>query len=182
MAFATMNAQKLVKFNLKPDGTFQTIEGKAFIVVEYEGKTAQELYDMVKSNVFTLYNSPQHVLNEIEPTNITIRALSDVLYSTYKLGSAFVEYRAKYNLVFHFKDGRIRIDAPLIDRQLNVSATAAAMPKTFKSLVGCWFEKDGSVKKKKQDKVSKIETILNYPINYLLGSLSRKTSEVEEGW
>lgn len=180
MAIVTVNAQDLVKFNLKSDGTFQTDEGKTFAVVEFEGKSAQELYNMVKANVLTLYNRPQNVLNEIEPTNITIRALSDVLYSTYKLGTAFVEYRAKYNLVFQFKDGRIRIDAPLIDRQLDVTATAVSIPKTFVSLVDDWFEKDGSVKKKKQDKIVKVETIFNYPINYLLGSLSHKPSTDEE--
>lgn len=180
MAFVTINAQDLVKFDLKSDGTFQTDKGKAFVVVEFEGKTAQELYNMVKANVLKLYNSPQNVLNEIEPTNITIRALSDVLYSTYKLGAAFVEYRAKYNLVFQFKDGRIRVDAPLIDRQLDVTATALPVPKTFVSLVDDWFEKNGSVKKKKRDMVNKVEEMFNYPINYLLGNLSQKSSAEEE--
>lgn len=184
MLLSSMNvfAQDLVKFSLKPDGTFQTSDGKSFAVIEYEGKTAQDLYNMVKANVLTLYNEPQNVLNEIEPTNITIRALSDVLYSTYKLGAAFVEYRAMYNLVFQFKDGKIRIDAPSIDRQLDVSATAVPMPKTFVSLIDDWFDKNGAIKKKKQDKISKIENIFNYPINYLLGNLKSNSSKDNEDW
>lgn len=176
------NAQTLVNFYLKPDGTFQTNEGNSFVVIEYEGKTAQELFNLVKANVLTLYNNPQHVLNEIEPSNITIRALSDKLYSTYKLGAAFVEYRAMYTLVFQFKDGRIRINAPLVDRQLDVTATAVPIPKTFVSLIDDWFDKDGNVKKKKKDSVAKIEMMFNYPINYLLGNLQQKTSTENDDW
>ena len=83
-------------------------------------------------------------------------------------------------MVFQFKDGRIRVDAPLVDRQLDVTATAVPVPKTFVSLVDDWFDKNGSVKKKKQEKVSKVETIFNYPINYLLGNMSQKPSNEEE--
>ena len=175
-------AQQVVEFCLKPDGTFQSHDGKSFVVVEYEGKTQQELYNMVKANVLTLYNSPQTVMNEIEPTNITIRALSDKLYSTYALVGAFVEYRARYNYVFQFKDGKIRVDAPLIDSQLNVTASAVPISKTFVSLIDDWFDKKGNVKKKKQKNVSKIEAIFNYPINYLLGNLNQSTKKDEEDW
>lgn len=181
-SLVTINAQELVRFNLKPDGTFQTDDEKSFAIVEFEGKTAQELFNMVKANVLTLYNSPKTVMNEIEPSNITIRARSEKLYSTYKLGTAFVEYRANYNLVFQFKDGRIKIDAPLVDKQLDVSATAVPLPKTFISLIDDWFEKNGQIKKKKQKLVTKVEDIFNYPINYLLGNLNQVPSTDNEDW
>lgn len=182
LLISTLNAQTLVKFNLRPDGTFQTDDGKNFVVVEFEGKTAQELYTMVKSNAITLYNSPKTVLSENEPVNLSILALSENLYKTYKIGGGFVAYKANYNLVFHFKDGRIRIDAPLVHEKLDVSATGVPIPKSFVSLVDDWFEKNGSVKKKKQDDVLKIEEIFNYPINYLLGYNKRGSSVNEEEW
>ena len=177
-----INAQNVVNFSLKSDGTFTTEDGKSYVVIEFEGKTAQDLYNTVKANVLTLYNSPQDVLNEIEPKNITIRALSDVLHSTYKLGSAFTEYKAMYTLVFQFKDGRIRVNAPEIDGNLKVSATAIPIPKTFVSLIDDWFDKNGIVKKNKQEKVAKIEAQFNYPINYLLGNYNKQSNTEAEDW
>ena len=178
-----LNAQRVANFSLKSDGTFLTEDGKSYIIVEFEGKTAKELYDMVKANVLTLYNNPQHVLNEIESKNITVRALSDVLHSTYKLGSAFTEYRVMYTLVFQFKDGKIRVNAPEIDRNLEVRASAVPIPKTFVSLIDDWFDKKGIVKKKKQEKVTKIESEFNDPINYLIGNFSKQLKNTEtEDW
>jgi hypothetical protein len=108
--------------------------------------------------------------------------MSDVLLSTYKLGSAFTEYRAMYTLVFQFKDGKIRINAPEVDRKLEVSASAVPISKTFVSLIDDWFDKQGVVKKNKQDKVSRIEAQFNYPINYLLGNFNKQPNTNVEDW
>ncbi len=177
-----LNAQSVVKFSLKPNGTFSTEDDKSYTVIEFEGKTAQELYNMIKANALTLYNNPQKVLHEIEPTNITIRALSDVLLNTYKLGSGITEYKAMYTLVFQFKDGKIRISAPEIDRNLVVNAMGVPFSKTFISLIDDWFDKKGAIKKNKQEKVLKVEAILNYPINYLLGNFNKQPKSETEDW
>ena len=42
---ASVSAQKVVNFSLKSDGTFVSDEGKNYIIVEYEGKTQQELFN-----------------------------------------------------------------------------------------------------------------------------------------
>ena len=177
-----LNAQNIVNFSLSSDGTFSTKDKKNYTVVEFEGKTAQELYNMIKANVLTLYNSPQNVLNEIEPTNITIRAVSNVLYGTFGFGSGFTEYSAKYTLVFLFKDGKIRVNAPEIERDLIVNASGFPYPKTFTSLIGDWFDKNGVIKKRKRENVLKIESQFNYLINYLLGNFEEKKQSEEENW
>ena len=179
---ASVSAQKVVNFSLKSDGTFVSDEGKNYIIVEYEGKTQQELFNLVKANVLTLYNNPQSVLNEIEPSNITIRAISNVLWSGIRLVGGFQEYRAKYNYVFQFKDGKIRVSAPLIDRQLDVTGMGNVIPRTFVSLIDGYFDKNGEVKKNKQKDVSKIEILFNYPINYMLGNLKEAPTENDEDW
>jgi len=179
---ASVSAQKVVNFSLKSDGTFVSDEGNNYIIVEYEGKTQQELFNLVKANVLTLYNNPQRVLNEIEPSNITIRATSDVLWSGMRLVGGFQEYRAKYNYVFQFKDGKIRVNAPLIDRQLVVTGMGNVIPRTFVSLIDGYFDKNGEVKKNKQKDVSKIEILFNYPINYMLGNLNEAPTENNEDW
>ena len=52
-------AQGVVSFELKSDATFKTSDGQSYVVIPFEGKTAQELYNLVKSNVMKTYNSPK---------------------------------------------------------------------------------------------------------------------------
>ncbi len=167
---ANSYTQTLVEFKLQRNGYFVAPDGKPYIVVEYDGKTVQELYSLVKSNVMTLYKSPQNIMSENYPKEISIQALSNILEESYKFGEGFVSYRAYYNYIFHFKDGKIKIDAPLIDPNLYVTSTGATYSKTFESLIKGWFDKNGEIKKKKLNNVRKIENTFNLPINYLLGS------------
>ena len=177
-----INAQESVKFSLRPDGSFLSEDGKSYTVVEYEGKTAQELYSLIKSNIITLFNSPKTVLSENEPINLSIRALSEDLYKTYKAGGGFVTYKVYYNLVFHFKDGRIRVDAPTVDRNLEVYATGIPLPKTFVSLVDGWFDKNGKAKSNRVKYIENVENNINYPINYLLGNKKETPFIEEDNW
>ena len=177
----TLSAQTLVEFKLQKDGSFISEDGKSFVVVPCEGKTAQELYTIVKSNVMTLYNSPKNVMSENEPNDLSIRALSSTLEESMKFMQGIVNYKAYYNLVFHFKDGRIKVDAPTVSRDLVVESTGSAFPKTFDDFVKGWFEKSGEAKKKKLKDIQKIESIFNFPINYLLGNF-KSNNQQEEDW
>ena len=163
-----LQAQDLVNFKLQQDGSFVAEDGKSYVVVEYEGMTAQELYSMVKSNVMSLYKSPKTVMSENEPIDLTIHALSSNIEEQSKFPYGFITYDAYYNYAFHFKDGRIKVDAPVITKDLSVYTTGSPYSRTFADLVKGWYEKDGQVMKKKVDKVTKMETIFNTPINYLL--------------
>ena len=69
-----------------------------------------------------------------------------------------------------------------MDRKLEVSASAVPISKTFVSLIDDWFDKQGVVKKNKQDKVSRIEAQFNYPINYLLGNFNKQPNTNVEDW
>ncbi len=181
VAFATFcNAQK-TDFHLTSNGTFEAEEGKNYVIVEFEGKTAQELYTMVKGNILKLYKNPKNVMSENEPSSITIRAITHTLHSNYGIGG-FQNYSSYYNLCFHFKDGRIKVDAPIADSKLVVDASGTPIPKTFVGLVGDWFAKDGSRKPKKENNIQKIEFAFVYPINYLLGYYKEDPSETDEDW
>lgn len=170
--YAASSYAQRVEFNLQRDGSFIAKDGKSYVVVEYEGKTAEELYSMVKSNVIVLYNSPKHVMNENEPTKLTIHAKTKTIDTGYQAyGGGFVSYSAYYTYIFQFKDGRIRIDAPLIQPKLDVDATGTpVITKTFAGLINDWYDKNGNLKKKKIGKIKEVENILIAPINYLIGS------------
>ena len=173
-------AQNIVNFKLTPEGTFVGEEGQSYKILEFNGSSAEDLYSMIKTNIMKFYKSPKDVLSENEPISLSIRALSDEIYSGYKLAGGFISYRAFYNLIFHFKDGRIKVDAPIIDQRLDVQATGAAIGKTFKGYVDDWFDKKGHPKAKNIDDVNKVENIFNSIINSLING--NTLNKDEEDW
>ncbi|MBQ8271187.1 MAG: hypothetical protein IJZ22_08320 [Bacteroidaceae bacterium] len=167
-----------VNFKLQKDGSFIAEDGKNYVVIDYEGKTASELYSMVKSNVMNVYNNPEHVMSENKPTKITIDALTGQISFRYNpFGGGFVSYSAYYKYIFQFKDGRIRVDAPIVKQDLKVSSAGAAYGKTFVELIDGWFDKEGKVKQRKKEDVEEMENIFVLPINYLLGNINTNSSD-----
>jgi len=174
-----------VDFKLQPNGTFLSEDGSDFIVIEFDGMTAEELHSMVKNNVMSLYNSPKDVMSESGNNVITIFAIEKNIWQVKSLGATGI-YGGHYKLVFKFKDGRIRIDAPIIDNKLEMTDGAFTntigipsnvdLSKTAKKLCNS---------KKEKDKLKKasIESIVNDPINYLLGlSQSQKHNDADDDW
>lgn len=62
--------QDLANFVLMPDGTYQTKDGKDFVVIPFEGKTAHQIYQELASNVGSTFNDPSLVM----PTNPTTKS------------------------------------------------------------------------------------------------------------
>ena len=183
LALPLMCIAQEVNFSLTKYGKFvSTEDGKDYVVLPYEGKTAQELYSMVKSNVLTFYNSPKDVMSENEPASLTIRARTGKLQTTYRMMGGVTDYYAYYNLSFHFKDGRIKVDAPYVDPQLIVKSMGNAVPKSFSSYVDDWFDKQGNPKENKKDKIQKVERIILSPVLYLLGYTKDGNQKEEEDW
>lgn len=178
MFYAVCASAQTVNFKLQKNGYFVTEDGMDYVVVEYEGKTASELYSMVKSNIIELYNDPSKVMSENEPSKIVINAMAGNIYSTYKPFVGFISYSAYYKYIFMFKDGKIRINAPYVKQDLYVPGWQG----TFSGLVRHWFDEDGKVKSEQQANVSKMELIFIYPINLILGVESSVEENVEEDW
>ena len=57
-----MSAQELVSFKVTPDGNFVSSTGEDFVVVPFEGKNAHQIYQMLASNVGSVYNDPSKVM------------------------------------------------------------------------------------------------------------------------
>lgn len=185
MCFATQAQERKVEFKLQPDGTFLSEDGSDFIVIEYEGMPAEELHTMVKDNVMSLYNSPKDVMSESGTNVITIFALEKNIWQVKSMGATGI-YGGHYKFVFKFKDGRIRIDAPSIDNQLEMTdgaftntigiPSSVNLSKTAKKLCNSKKEKD-------KLKIANLERIVNDPINYLLGlSQSQQHNDADDDW
>lgn len=176
------SAQEQIEFKLQPDATFVAPDGGTYAVIEYEGKTAEELYSMVKSNVMTLYKSPDNVMSENPHISISIRAYSD------GIGSKVVSFIPRvftgyYNLIFRFKDGKIRVDAPVIDNTIadRDNMLDIIYIPSFKNLVKGYY-KDGKPKDKSHAYIMMTEQSVNLPINYLLGLIKTESNDTNDDW
>ncbi len=176
------HSQETVEFKLQPNATFAAPDGTSYIVIPFEGKTAEELYSMVKSNVMTLYKSPDRVMSENPHASISIRAYSD------RVGSktiAFIPrvFAGYYNLVFQFKDGKIRVNAPIIDDTLTDRDNMLDYQyiPSFRGLVKGYY-KDGKPKDKSHAAIMITEQSVNLPINYLLGLLKTESNDTNDDW
>lgn len=166
-----------VWFDMQPDGMFLTKDGNGFAVVEYEGKTAHELYQMIASNISSAYNDPSKVMSGVEDTSIKVRAYCSSLVQK-KVLLTF-NGGGHYQLEFKFKDGRIRVNAPYIERGI-VYDTQPPQYANFYDIVTKWFKK-GELKS--GDKV-KYE-VLNIKVNSFIQSIlnpSGNSKDSNEDW
>lgn len=63
-----------INFKLNGNGCFETQDGKDYVVVNCDGNTAHELYDIVRINVGKTYNRPKMVMSVAEDKPIAIFA------------------------------------------------------------------------------------------------------------
>lgn len=105
-----VNAQ--TKFTLSPNGFINSADSaKNYVVVDATGEQAQ-LYQSIKGAVLSLFRSPKDVLSEASPDMLTINGfVEDGIKVPRPLGLKMT-YDVNFTLVFRFKDGKIRIDAP----------------------------------------------------------------------
>lgn len=112
---------QIVDFNLQSNGKFiNKSDKKNFVVIPFENKTSNELYNDVLKAITKIYNSPKDVISKVDGDIISINGISENF--TYLTGKVVfgikttVFFSIQYVLQFQFKDGKIRIDAPIIVR------------------------------------------------------------------
>lgn len=95
---------------------------KDFVVIEKSGKEQKDLFNTVKSFATQFYSSPKDVISESGSEIITLNGVS--LNDVYcKKGLGAVSFKTNYTLVFQFKDGKIRINRPIINSMRGESRT-----------------------------------------------------------
>ena len=160
-AVLSVNAQ--VEFKLTSDGTFHMRDGRNFAVVPFDKKTAHEIYTALFTNASEVFRDPkQKVIITIDGASINIRAYDPKLtYS--KEGEYLGTY---YNLNFEVKDGKVKVDAPLVDENLTRSKDGVR-DRDFSKLVRSWFQ-EATLQAKYQDNASYTESEFNGIINGIL--------------
>lgn len=166
---AIIDAQELVEFVLMPNGTYQTKDGKNFVVISFDGKTAHRIYQELASNVSSTFNNPSKVMSGVEDVSIKIRAYSDNLVMAKPFG--FVKdqpYGGYYQLEFRIRDGRVRVSAPIIEGECKyVSIDNRRYNGNFPNLVTKYF-KNGILRDNKRKSYDFIVARMNDVINRIL--------------
>lgn len=76
LCFVGLNAQTNIKLELNDSCDFVSTDGKTYIIVEYPGKTAHEIYDGIYTNIVKIYNDAKDVTNSVPDKAISVRAFS----------------------------------------------------------------------------------------------------------
>ena len=171
-------------FTLTRDGAFVNSEdGSAYCVFEFADKSADVLYQEIKTNVMSVYKSAKDVLTENEPTSMSIRGFGMVGVHGGILGG--IEMFGHYNILIQFKDGRVRVNAPEVDNYLvnrngDVVHANIVQEVTFQKLTSGWFDKKGQPKKKKEKEIAATEHLFNGIIHSII--YGAKVENLDDNW
>jgi hypothetical protein len=168
-------------FTLTPDG-FQTSDGAEYIVIE-NNKTAGENYSLLKSVLNQCI--PPDDENAIEETDNAI-VISSYTLGLFKLkcdmiSDYIMDY--KYSIKFMYKDGKIRINAPIVKFLGSIRIQEERMvvygdPKIYPFLKKHQFLYDFKTRKLKNPKAkAAIETNTNNLLNKIIKELSSQEDE-----
>lgn len=90
---------------------------KNYVILEFPGKSQQQLYDAFKTMVMSNYVSPKTVMSENSPISLTVHGVEDVTFSLLK--NSF-----SYTVVFSFKESRVRIQPHFVSLKTETGADA----------------------------------------------------------
>ena len=95
------------------------IDGNSYYVVTIENKTAHQLYLGVINYVMSTFKNPNIVMSKEDDTIITIHGIYEKSFITSHAFKEYIYGNIDMNIVIHFKDNKIRIDIPTINRIYN---------------------------------------------------------------
>lgn len=99
-------------FTLTPYGFLSSVDSATpYIVVEMQG-TKGELFSKAKTSVTSMWKSSKDVMSFNEPDIIVVNGFSSTAAHFKKMGEHCLDMH--YRLEIKFKDGKIRIDAPVV--------------------------------------------------------------------
>ena len=156
------------QFILTEDGLINKNDStKSYVVLEFKGKTKEELFKLTKNVITTHYVSPKSVISESAPDIISINGRGGV---PVKLQT----YDMRYVLLFAFKDEKIKIDFNIIKMERLGHDLYIKKPEDMLISVGIYNKKGKLVYPEAK---KRIESIPNIIIDKLKQGIS-----TEEDW
>lgn len=162
---------QIINFGVQSDGSFKTAEGKNFVVIDCPGFTQQQLF-------FAFLATIQHkcVTSGVQYNTIDNKCINVYSYESYFenysfWNGGFMGY-LYYKFMFQFKDGKVRIEDPIVDHLGNGSKNTVY--QKFAEMIHNpqrpLFNDDGTPVAKRKDVIEKLNRDLNTFLNDILGS------------
>lgn len=143
---------------------------KDYIVFDVEGVKQQELFNYVMQALGKTFVSPKNKISSVEYTQISANGvLGNVTYR--KVAGMRLEFDMSFNLIFEFKDEKIRINAPQIldivqeGGLVQIYLTKAERPNQILAHKALFYN-DGKVNEPKHKE--RIERSVNAFINVII--------------
>ena len=165
-------------FELTKDGFVNKQDPqKTFVVVEYPNKPQQQIFESALNAIGKVFVSPNAVTNKVEYSQISIHATYPGITWRSPAGMKLL-FDMDYNLIFEFKDGRMRVNGPIINQIVQKATLGDVYMYLSKAERGSTlradkaiFNNDGSVNEKKHKE--RIETSMNQLITALVNEMNK---------
>lgn len=157
---------------------------KDFVVYEFKGVDAHDLYSKTLAAITSLYVSADNVTNKVEGKMINIHGVQKDKVCIKQLGIVSC-FDLNYNLIFRFKDEKLRIDVPIINDIICINGYGDAVHLTIGNEgtkgMGSYmsiFKKDNNVKYKEAKE--SIESFFNSLVNSIVSEI--ESDSQSEDW
>lgn len=151
-----------VNFRVQSDGTFSTADGKKFVELECPGYTQEELY-----YAYLVTIEHKCVTSGVQFSTVSNKCINvysyEKYFANYSVWSGGFAGYLYYKFMFQFKDGKVRIEDPIVDHLGNGSKNTLYMKfaEMLHSPNRPLFNANGTVVEKRAADVASLNNDLN---------------------
>ena len=171
------------QFILTKDGMIDEKDpSKNYLIYNFEGKTANELYISVLTALTNYYVSAKDVLSKVDGKIISINGIEQngICYGNF-MGGCNHKFDLEYTMSIDFKDNKIRINTPIIAKtkgdNFNKNHTYSLVGGGGMFGTYSTFNKEGKLKDENSKK--SIETFFNVLVQNIVKSVK---SQDKDDW
>lgn len=169
-------------FELTPNGFVDSKNPQnSYVVVAFDGKTQQDIFNMALSALGKTFILPDNRISKVEYSQINLNGIMSDITFINRLG-LHLYFDMFYNLILEFKDGKMRINGPIIndifrkapDGKQHIYLTVAERGSALSGDLAL-FKNNGQVNEKKHK--TKIETAVNEFVAKIISLMNTKDSD-----
>lgn len=124
---APPSANGKFKLDSKVNGIYNDTDGKDFVIITAEGKSASDIKSSIISTLSSMYTNPSNVISTLGDNIINVTAYaSDAFIKPF--GDTNMYYSFTYNIKIEIKDGKIKVDSPSFS---NITERSVFMGQTL---------------------------------------------------
>ena len=169
------------QFILTKDGMVDEKDpSKNYLVYNFEGKTANELYISVLTALTNYYVSAKDAISKVEGKIISINGFESggICYGKF-MGGCNRKFDLEYTMTIDFKDNKIRINTPIIAKtkgdRFNNNSTSSLVGGGGMFGTYSTFNKEGKLKD--ENSKNSIEIFFNTLVNNIIKGIENQNKD-----